>query len=244
MTDVPGRGWSWRGIPLATWIGGVLAVGGLVLTAEVHFGFLMLTALGAFGPGLLRELGWLHDQDEFQRRAAHRAGYHAFLVTGFATFGFYAYTRSGGTFARPEELSSVYISLLCFTWMFSSLFSFWGARATAFRILMVFGCAWGLFNVLSNLREPLGMVMQLLITTAPFFALAYASRRWPRLAGACLIVVALAFLGNDYWPGHATRMPLLVKLGVSVLFAGPLLASGIALAVGGGGDVKQAPAGA
>jgi len=27
-----------------------------------------LCALGAFGPGILRELGWLRDQDEFQRR--------------------------------------------------------------------------------------------------------------------------------------------------------------------------------
>jgi len=46
--------------------------------------------VGAFGPGILRELGWLKDQDEFQRRAAHRAGYHAFAVTGLVAFFIYA----------------------------------------------------------------------------------------------------------------------------------------------------------
>lgn len=28
--------------------------------------------LGTFGPGILRELGWLKDKDEFERRAALR----------------------------------------------------------------------------------------------------------------------------------------------------------------------------
>jgi hypothetical protein len=71
--------------------------------------------------------------------------------------------------------------------MFSSLFSYWGPHKTAFRILFIFGCAWGIFNILGNLRNPIAMIMQLLVTTAPFFALAFISRRWPRVAGGLLV---------------------------------------------------------
>jgi hypothetical protein len=222
-------GWfRWRPSP-ATLIGGAIVILGLALAQWRHWGFLALMGVGAFGPGILRELGWLNDQDEFQRRAAHRAGYHAFIITGLVAFLIYAYTRSGGSFKEAEELSMVYLSLLWFTWMFSSLFAYWGPRRTAFQILIGFGCVWGLFNILGNLRDPLGMFMQLLITTAPFFALAYVSRRWPRVAGALLVVLSLVFLGFYYYPGHFPNLTLLTKLGVTVLFIGPLLASGVAL---------------
>ena len=152
----------WRQSP-ATLIGRVLVVLGFVLAQWFHWGFIALIGLGTFGPGILRELGWLHDQDEFQRRAAHRAGYHAFIVTGLAAFLIYAYTRSGGTLKEAEELSLVYIALLWFTWMFSSLFSYWGPHRTAFRILITFGCVWGVFIIASHLTEPVTMLMESLI---------------------------------------------------------------------------------
>ena len=60
-------------------VAGALVIAGLFLT-EINWWFLLLTALGALGPGFLREVGWLRDKDEFQRRADHRAGYHAFLA--------------------------------------------------------------------------------------------------------------------------------------------------------------------
>lgn len=212
----------------ATILGGGLAIAGLLLTT-VHFGFLALAGLGIFGPGLLREVGWLRDQDEFQRRAAQRAAYHAFLLTGMLAFALYAYSRAGGTLAKAEELSLVYIASLCLTWMFSSLFSFWGPRTAAFRILLTFGTAWGIFNILGNLQSPVGMLMQLLVTTAPFFLLAFASRRWPRLSGVLLLAISLALLGWYFYPGNASRMPLLVKVSTAMLFLGPLAASGAAL---------------
>jgi hypothetical protein len=223
----PAPWFRWRTSP-ASLIGGVLVIAGFFLT-EVSWWFLAMSGVGAFGPGLLRELGWLRDQDEFQRRAAHRAGYHAFLVTGLATFVLYAYTRSGGRLEKPEELSLVYLALLCFTWMFSSLFSYWGPHRTAFRILIIFGSAWGIFNVLGNLTSPVAMLMQLLVTTAPFFVLAYLSRRWPWIAGLLLIALSLFFTGYYFYPGHFTRLAFLVKLSTVVLFIGPLVASGVAL---------------
>lgn len=222
-------GWfRWKPSP-ATLIGGVVVVLGILLAQYAHWGFLALVGVGAFGPGILRELGWLGDQDEFQRRAAHRAGYHAFIVTGLVAFSIYAYTRSGGSLEDATELSLVYIALLCFTWMFSSLFAYWGPRRTAFQILIGFGCVWGVFNILGNLTSPIGMLMQLLVTTAPFFVLAFASRRWPRVAGGLLVALSLFFLGVYYYPGHFARLSLLTKLVTTVLFIGPLLASGVAL---------------
>jgi hypothetical protein len=54
--------------------GGVIILG--ILLTGVSLAFVALVGLGTFGPGALRELGWLRDKDELQRRAAHRAGYH------------------------------------------------------------------------------------------------------------------------------------------------------------------------
>ncbi len=231
-------GWfRWRP-STATLIGGAVVILGFALAQWYRWGFLALVGVGAFGPGILREMGWLNDQDEFQRRAAHRAGYHAFIVTGLVAFLIYAYMRAGGTLKQAEELSMVYLALLWFTWMFSSLFTYWGPHKTAFRILIGFGCVWGVFNILGNLKDPVGMLMQLLVTTAPFFVLAYVSRRWPRVVGAFLVALSLFFLGYYFYPGHFGNLLLLVKLGVSVLFIGPLLASGVALL--GGQEERRA----
>jgi hypothetical protein len=221
----------WAPSPVST-IAGVLVIAGLLLTAlpgDRSFWFLALTAVGAFGPGILRESGWLKDQDEFKRRAAHRAGYHAFIVTGLAAFLLYAYTRSGGTFKAATELSLVYIALLWFTWMFSSLFSYWGPHRTAFRILIIFGCVWGVFIIGSHITEPSSMVMELLILAVPFFFLAFLSRRWPRVAGVLLIAVSLFLLGYYFYPGHFGWVDVLTKMSTAILFAGPLVASGVAL---------------
>ena len=222
-------GWfRWRPSPVTLIAGGVVILG-FVLAQWYRWGFIALIGLGAFGPGILRELGWLKDQDEFQRRAAHRAGYHAFVVTGLAAFLIYAYTRSGGTLKMAEELSLVYLALLWFTWMFSSLFAYWGPHRTAFRVLLTFGCAWGVFNILGNLMQPVALVMQLLVTTAPFFVLAYVSRRWPRVAGGLLVALSVFFLSVYFGTSRFDNLALVVRVSTAVLFVGPLLASGVAL---------------
>jgi hypothetical protein len=223
--------YRWRPTPVFA-IAGLLNIVGITLAQTVSWWFLLLCALGTLGPGLLRELGWLRDKDEFQRRATHRAAYHAFLITAFAAFGFYAYTRSGHVVEHAEELSMVYLALLWFVWLFSSLLSYWGARTTAFRVLIVFGCVWGVFNVLGDLTQPVTMLMQLLVTTAPFFVLAFVSRRWPRVAGVLLLALSTFFLWK-YFTGFR-HLLLLVKFGTVILFAGPLVASGVALLVGDG----------
>ena len=95
------------------------------------------------------------------------------VIAGFAL----TYTRSGERHLRePEELSTFFLALMWFTWLWSSLVNYWGARKTAFRVLIIFGSVVGVFNILGDLKDPLGMLMQLLVTTLPFFAFAYLSR--------------------------------------------------------------------
>lgn len=227
MTDSKTRG-RWRPTR-ATVIGGILVGAGFALTA-INWGFLVISAVGAFGPGILRELGLLHDLDEFQRRAAHRAGYHAYLAGGFVSLLLVALLRS-----RPdgleasEEAATVVLVVLWFTWFLSSLLAYWGPRKTATRILIIFGAIWLVFNIIGNLQSPVALVMQCLVAV-PFFALAYVARRWPRVAGGLLVVASAFFF--YFFRLYRVFGPQPLEVGrpiVIVLFVGPLLASGIAL---------------
>lgn len=131
-----------------------LFLAGLLLT-EISWGFLALCAVATFGPGFLREMGWLRDKDEFQRQAAHRAGYHAYLAGGFITFLLVALFRSGEHPVKdPSDLVTSILALMCFTWLLSSLLAYWGPQRTATRILIIFGSAWSAFVLLSHWNEP------------------------------------------------------------------------------------------
>jgi len=214
---------------------------GLVAGSLVFLGFflsilggvwwwgLILTGLGTFGPGLMRELGWLKDQDEFEMQAARRAGYHAFLAAGLIAFLWIAFLRSAPRqLKNPEELATFFAALLWFTWMWSALMAYWGARKTAYRVLMTYGLAWLAFNILSHLRDPLAMVMQCLITT-PFFGCAWLSQKRPRVAGILLLVASVCFFILLARIHQQRGLGLVVSAITMTLFIGPLLASGIAL---------------
>jgi hypothetical protein len=73
------------------------------------------------------------------------------------------------------------------------------------------------------------MAMQLLVTTAPFFVMAYVSRRWPRVAGGILVALSVFFLSVYFGTTRFNQLLFLVKIATAVLFVGPLLASGVAL---------------
>jgi len=213
-----------------------LVAGGLVIAglglSELSWWFLMLVALGTFGPGLLREMGWLHDKDEFQRRAGHRAGYHAFLAGGLAAFALVAFFRSGERVVKdPQEVATLLLALMWFTWLLSSLLAYWGAQRTASRILLVFGSVWFLFTVASNVgSEWSGWAALLLhpLLTVPFFFLAWLSGRMPRLTGTLLLVAS----GFFFWFFGMFRGDNLgmISQGITfILFIGPLIAAGVAL---------------
>ena len=162
----------------ATLAGGVLVVIGGVLAATVDMGFVALFAVGAFGPGLLRQLGLLRDQDEFQRQSTLESGYRAYLVGGTLAGLMVAAMRFGETSIEGAAVPvTIVLLLLVVTWLMSTLLSFWGAPRAVSWILLIFGSFWLVFTVLGNLTDPVALLMQALVP-APFFVLAWTSRRW------------------------------------------------------------------
>lgn len=212
----------------ATLVGGALVVAGLLL-AGVSTWFFALSGVGACGPGILREIGLLKDQDEFARRAAQRAGYHAFLATGLFGFVLVAIVRSTeGPLKNPGELATLMLAMLWLTWLLSSLLTFWGARKAALRLLLSCGTAWLVFALADAGPRPLGWLMASL-PALPFFALAALAWRRPRVAGLLLVAVAgFMYWFFGYWDND--RMGgLIVNTGVALLLCGPLVGCGLAL---------------
>jgi hypothetical protein len=220
-----------RRLPVVRLASVALVVLGFALTSWTEWA-LLLVAFGAFGPGLLREFGRLADQDEFQRLAAYRAGFHAFLATGVAGFAVFAWLRGGGRPAPDAaDVPAVLLAVLWFTWLLSSLVQFWGAEKAAARLLVAFGVVWLAFAVVSNVgSEWTGWTALLLepLLAAPFLALAWTSSRWPRATGAALLAVAALefwFLGLF----RNSNLGFLTQSFTSILLVGPLVSAGAAL---------------
>lgn len=214
-----------------TYVAGAMVVAGFWLSG-LNWWFLVLVGLGTLGPGLLREIGWLNDKDEFQRRADHRAGYHAFLAVGLVAFVLVAFFRSGErAIEHTERLATLFLALLWFTWFFSSMLAYWGAQRAAAWTLRVFGSVLLVFAIVSNLGpEWTGWAALLLhpLLAAPFFALAWLAGRRPRVSGILLLALSVSLylvLGMHRRPGLG-----LFPEGVTFIFVlGPLLAGGVAL---------------
>jgi len=216
--------------PTATLVGAGLFILGFLLT-EIDWRFLALSALGAFGPGILREWGWVRDKDEFQLEAARRAGYHAYLAGGLTALVLVGMIRAAeGPLEEAGELVTVLLAVMWFTWLLSSLFGYWGPQKTVARILVIFGSVWLIFNIVGNIQGGIvALIMQSLLAV-PFFLLAWTARRWPRIAGVILLAVSAFFfwffgLYEVFGPDPMARGRFMVI----VLFIGPLAASGVIL---------------
>ena len=212
-------------------VAGSMVVAGFMLVS-LSWWFLLLAALGTFAPGVLREMGWLRDKDEFQLQAARRAGYHAFLTSGLVAFVLVAFFRSGERVVEdPEELATLFLAVLWCTWFFSMLLDFWGPQKAVHRVLIAFGSCWLLFTIASNVgSEWTGWAALLLhpLLTLPFFAMASLSLRWPRITGILLLTISIFFM--QFFGFFRNNNLGLVTQGVTfLLFIGPLLASGVAL---------------
>lgn len=224
--------WKRRPAP-ATLVGAGLVILGFVL-AEIDWRFLAVSALGTFGPGILRELGWVNDKDEFQMRAAHKAGYHAFLAGGLVAFVLVGIVRAAGHgYDQAGDLVTVILVVLWFTWLLSSLFSYWGPSRTVSRILFSFGLVWLVFNIIANTGSEYMGLMPLLMQSLlalPFFLLAWCARHWPRVAGVLLLLVAaLLFWFFGLYEVFGSDPLAKGRIVVVVLFMGPLVASGLML---------------
>jgi len=220
-------------------VAGALVVIGVLLWMFVSKGLLFVAGLGAFGPGILREVGLLRDHDEYQRQAAHRAGYHAYLAGGLVV----ALVASGlawrgGEIRDAAEWVLFILVVMWGAWMFSALLAYWGARKTAVRILRTFGAFWAVFVVASlagdahwprNAHDLWLAVQGVLAGTmfvAPFFVLAWTADRWPRRTGGFLLAVAALFLAVTAPIGGLQWSTILVR---DTLLVAPLVVTGIAL---------------
>ncbi len=237
MTEEVRRG----GISPLTMAAGVLVVAGFALTG-ISWGFLVLVGIGAFGPGVLRELGWVHDKDELQLLAARRAGYHAYLAGGLAAILMIARVRSAAQpVVHADELATSLLAVIWFTWLVSSLHGYWGPFLTARRILIIFGAVWLLFNILGNISAGAGALLIQSLLAVPFFVLAWLTPRWPRLTGVLLLGAAVVCgyffrLYEVFGPDPFARG----RVEVIVLFLGPLAAGGLML-LGVGGPAASEP---
>ena len=124
---------------------------GAFLSVSVHMGFLALFAAGAFGPGLLRELGLLRDLDEFQEEAALRSGYRSYLIGGVILTAV-VIARQWSTLRLGDDLipASCVLVLLLVICSVSYSLSFWDVRRAASLVLCGFGLFWLIFVVLSH----------------------------------------------------------------------------------------------
>jgi len=181
------RHWSW--IDAAAY---VLILAGLFLGLSYHIGFLALVAVGAFLPGLLREVNVLADRDELQRHAAANAGHRAFLVGGLLVVAIMMVQGWG----RPEPPPAqgpllVVLLFMLVVYLFSYAFSFWDARRAARRVLLAFGLFWLAFVVLSHGLEPAALLTEGLLVPLPFLLGAWLAGRWPRLVGVALVALSI-----------------------------------------------------
>jgi hypothetical protein len=214
--------------PLPVVVAGILVVTGILLSMFVAMAFLALAGLGAFGPGVLRELGWLRDEDEFQRQAAYRAGYVAYLVGGFtAVLVISALKWREANLDGPVAWVALVLIVLWGSWLFASLLRYWGARKMTSRLLVVFGLFWAAFVVGSHWTDPAALLMESLVVV-PFFLLAWSARRFPRATGITLLVLAAVGFWFFFDTGRTfgTRPTQLLTF---VLLLAPLIACGVAL---------------
>lgn len=235
-------------------VAGVLVTAGILLWMFVSRGLLVVAGLGAFGPGVLREVGWLKDQDEFQRQAAHRAGYHAYLVGGLAAVSVLALLEwSSTTVEDAAEWIRFIVFVLWLTWLFSSLLSYWGARVTASRLLQTVGLFWAVFVIASlagnfhiprtahEVRMGLEGLGAGILFVAPFFVLARTVHRRPRPTGIALLGVSAILL---LVLGGRRQLQWSTVVMTRTLLVGPMLATGIAVlrdarSAGDGGGAEE-----
>lgn len=240
-----------RGLPpLAAMIPTGLVALGVVLWMFVDRGLLVVAGAGAFGPGILRELGLIRDLDEFQRETASRAGYHAYLAGGMTTVLVLSGIEWFGVLGdNPDTWILLILAVMWLTWLFSALLAYWGATKTATRVLVAFGSFWGIFVLAhwigdfsaprstDELLQALVGVAAGLGILAPFFGLAWTTGRWPRATGIALVGVSVVF--GVVVSGGGTGLAGRLLTGTVLIV--PLAASGIAL-LRAGPDAGKAPA--
>ncbi len=200
--------------------------------------WILLAGAGAFGPGLLRQMGLLPDLDEFQRQAVATAGYRAYLIGGSIACATIAGLHATGAGVRyPAELLTFLLVVLWLTWLFAYVMQVWGPKRTAATVLATFGSFWLLFALLTAVSESntvaeglVGLLMGAAVV-APFFGCAWAAYRAPRATGWALLAFSAVALGLFVrpWLGGTSGQDWTTVLMTTTTLVVPLVAVGMGL---------------
>lgn len=235
------RAWIRNPVNILTFVmiwGGLLAV---LITGRNWL--LWIFGAGLFGPTLLRELGVMRWEEEYQRETTLRAAFHAFLVTALLLVSIMAIKGITGTYNDEMKTfddavpASTPFFLLVLTWYLSRLLQYWGARKAAFRIWGGVVIIWTLLTlsvVLGEHREALGLdagkIIKMLLPALAVLLLALGSLRWPRPVGALgLAYLVWFFVQTGLSHVDLTRMPWELTLDIAILALVPIGAPAVAL---------------
>ncbi len=218
-----------------------LAFGVAVLALFFQYVFpplMIVVAAAVFVPSALREMGLLHDADEWTIRIMHRAGFHALLVTALLIFlGHLApalgwVDQAGQIGPETPFVGETLRRAVVWVFLISYLLQYWGGRQGTFRILL--GVA------VMNLAPLVGMIrhagmyggrqnlffLTVLGAAGLFVALAFLARSFPRPTGWLLLTlcgVVVVFMGgqagdsNGLWGGLALVFQVLLIMGTTGL---------------------------
>jgi len=235
------RGWLRNPVSVLSF---VLIWGGFLLAvATERHAWLYFFGAGVFGPALLRELGVMRWEDEFQRDTTIRAAFHAFLATGLLLVTVMAVNGFTGTYNETEKNfqdampASTAFFLLVLTWYLSRLLQYWGPRKAALRIWdgMVFVYTLLILSVVfGEHRDALGLtaghVLRMLLPLLVVLLLAVASLRWPRPVGALgLAYLVWFFVQTGLTHRTWATMPWEITLDIAILALVPIGAPAVAL---------------
>ncbi len=218
-----------------------LVVVGLALGASVHKGFMILMAMGAFGPGILRQLGLLNDLDDFQKEAAAQAGQRAYLVA--AIFLMVVLITQGWhqlSLSNDQVPASAIVTMMLVVYYASYCLTFWDTRKAVSRILLAFGLFWLAFSVMSHGSEPMVLLGEGLVVPGPFILFAILCRWWPRAIGLVLLVASVGaiFFFHMLPLSDMDSRRVFRNIFMIVLIPLPLAVSGIALITSQHGDAS------
>ncbi len=194
------------GLPRGAWIGfGLALLGFLAATCYTitmnrwlyHLSGLLIL-VGIFGQGILRELGILSDQDEFQAGVARRAGYRSFLAGGVTILLLSHFLPWPPDFSGRElpkiPLGQVLLVMLL-TYICSYLLDYWGRRKGAEVILGSMAALACLGAALDELPDIGHFLVDLRFTAGLLLGIAIA-RRYSQVAGLYLLVFVMLAVVN------------------------------------------------
>ncbi len=220
----------------------VLVVLGLALGASVHKGFMILMAMGAFGPSILRQFGLLEDLDDFQKEAAAQAGLRAYLV-GVIFLMVVLITQGWDVLSLSNDQvpASAIVTMMLVVYYASYCLTFWDTRKAVSRILLAFGLFWLAFSVMSHGSEPMVLLSEGLVVPGPFIACAVLCRWWPRAIGLVLLAasVGAVFFFHMLPLSEMDSQRVFRNIFMIALIPLPLAVSGVALFTAQRGDASS-----